>query len=228
MTIRNIIFDLDGTLIDSAPSILESLEIALASEGLAPRQNVGAHLIGPPLRSTLARLAGPCPPEQLDRLCAAFMAHYDRAGYRASKPYPGAGDLLSELAKRGCKLFIATNKRSKPTRLILEHLEWHCHFSGVYSSDTFSQPAQSKAELLAHVLAKHALDKASTLYVGDRREDLDAAHANCVLFYAAHWGYSDDMPAEYECKSPTLEPPLTALGAMIIPLIPPSQAPNLT
>lgn len=189
MNIDTVIFDLDGTLIDSAPSILASMKAAFDTVGHPPCRAFEPQLIGPPLRETLATLAGTENPALLDALSAAFMAHYDHVGYRAAEPYAGASELLEALCGQGFRLWIATNKRSHPTRLILEHLGWQHHFTGVVSPDTFTPATRSKTEMLGQILARHPLDQRRTLYVGDRQEDLAAAQAHGIQFAYASWGY---------------------------------------
>ncbi|NCW56857.1 MAG: HAD family hydrolase [Gammaproteobacteria bacterium] len=189
MTPRAILFDLDGTLVDSARSILAGLGRALESEGVSPAVPLSPGLIGPPLPRTLATLAGSSEPVLIERLAAAFRLHYDTTGYRETEVYAGVGDMLSSLARKGLALFIVTNKRIKPTRLIIDHLGWQAHFRGIHALDALEPPAADKTALVCEVLRRESLTSAHTWMVGDSAEDRQAAEGNGLKFLAATWGY---------------------------------------
>lgn len=186
--ITTIVFDLDGTLIDSSRSILAGFAAAFAEQGLTPAVPLEPGLIGPPLKETLARLAGTAAPAVIEPLAEGFKRHYDGEGYKATEVFAGVPAMLVELAARW-PLYIATNKRIAPTRKILAHLGWLDHFRGLYALDGFDPPARDKHEMLARLLAVHGFDPARTLYVGDRDEDAQAAAGNGLPFALACWGY---------------------------------------
>ncbi|MGJ0484904.1 MAG: HAD family hydrolase [Methylomicrobium sp.] len=87
MPIENLIFDLDGTLIDSSNSILESFRGAFEEVGKEPVCPLKADIIGPPLREALCQLSGSSDSEELDRLATAFKAHYDTEGYKSPRSF---------------------------------------------------------------------------------------------------------------------------------------------
>lgn len=184
-----IIFDLDGTLVDSAPGILGAFEHAFSVCDLKPVVPLAPTVIGPPLRDTLRYLAGVEDPPVLDRLTTAFKAHYDSAGCLETQPFPGVETMLATLADAGLDLHIATNKRIFPTRRILTHLGWTTLFDRVYALDAFSSPLPDKAALIARLLADAGLDATQCAYIGDRPEDGLAARANRLAFYWAAWGF---------------------------------------
>lgn len=184
-----IIFDLDGTLIDSAPSILASFRLVLKEVGITPRAPLTPSLIGPPLRQTLTAISGIEPGPQLEEMAAAFARIYDSDGYLATVVYPGVPELLQELAGAGVPLAIATNKRRVPTLKILEYFGWGGYFRRVGTLDTPAPPHADKSALIADLLADLGLEPRRTLYVGDKREDGEAADANGMNFIAAGWGY---------------------------------------
>jgi phosphoglycolate phosphatase len=186
---RSIIFDLDGTLIDSSPSILGCFARILRDARLQPVVPLDHTLIGPPLRSTLMKISGLAAGRELEELAAAFRAVYDSEGFRATRVYPGIEGLLSGLYRKGIRLSIATNKRMVPTLKILEHLEWKRYFARIGALDDPAAPQPDKASLLGSILRENGNDAAAAVYVGDKWEDGEAAASNKMPFYAAQWGY---------------------------------------
>jgi phosphoglycolate phosphatase len=186
-----VIFDLDGTLIDSAPSILESFRLVLLEAGLTPQVALDAALIGPPLRQTLMKITGIPAGDELESLAKTFQRIYDNDGYRATDAYPGVADLLSLLAGNGLPVAIATNKRRTPTLKILSYFGWGDYFRQVGTIDTPNPSHADKATLIRSLLAELKLDARQTLYVGDKYEDGEAAAANGMPFIAVGWGYGE-------------------------------------
>lgn len=189
MPIKSIIFDLDGTLVDSSSSILASFHEAFHSQGLRPVLPLSSDIIGPPLGQTLDRLLGYVDLDLRAKLTQAFKSHYDAVSYQQTIVFDGIESLLRDLTAKGVAIYIATNKRIIPTRLIVRRLGWADWFAGIYSLDSLSPVAITKAEVIRHIVRTHWLDEASTLYVGDRDEDALAALNAQVTFERADWGY---------------------------------------
>ncbi|MFT3759666.1 HAD family hydrolase [Thauera sp.] len=186
---RHILFDLDGTLIDSAPAILASYRDAFAAAGRTPARTIDASIVGPPLTETLQMLADSTDPALISPLADGFKASYDTTGYLQTAAYAGVGGMLARLAAGGGRLAIATNKRLHPTRLILQHLGWAHHFDAVYALDMFEPRLPDKAAMIARLLADLGIPHGEAVYVGDRAEDGESADANRLPFIAATWGY---------------------------------------
>ena len=206
-----VLFDFDGTLIDSAPGILASFEAALRATGREPAVPLAPSLIGPPLAQTVATLIGRDDPAAVRPVVEAFRADYDTAGYRATMVYDGVVAMLDGLAGAGIALHIVTNKRIAPTRRILEHLGWTARFTGIYALDALEPAAPHKPALVAEVLRRERLEAARCWMVGDSAEDRRSALANGLRFFAAAWGYgaaiAGDAPA-------ALRSPADLLGAL--------------
>lgn len=188
----DILFDLDGTLIDSSPGILASFARVLAAHGLRPAVPLEASLIGPPLAVTLRQVSGLR--EQgdealLGRLVEAFKADYDTEGYRTTHAFDGVAEGLGQLATAGARLFIVTNKRMVPTRLILEALGLAGCFTGIHTRDETRPMAPSKAAVARRIIAHYAIDPARAFFVGDSDEDAAAARENGLRFIHATYGY---------------------------------------
>jgi phosphoglycolate phosphatase len=186
-----LIFDLDGTLIDSAPSILGSLAMALDEAGVTAKVPFASHLIGPPLQETLSILTGVDDPQVINTYVEAFKRHYDGGGYKQTEIYPGVADLLANLHSSEFTLHLATNKRLAPTRLILDYLGWGKYFQSVYALDRYQPRLPDKGALLQHLLIEQALQPAEVLYIGDKIEDGLAAEQNDMAFLGVTWGYGD-------------------------------------
>lgn len=185
----SVIFDLDGTLIDSAPSILAGFGQALRLAGVTPVRPLSADLIGPPLQQALGLLSGSSDSALLAQLAQHFKAYYDEAGYRLSVVYPGVTDALRTLHAQGVQVHLATNKRHAPTLLILEHLGWLPWFRSVYALDMAGLGLRDKTQMVAAQLRNEGIAAANAWYVGDRREDREAARNNAIGFIGVDWGY---------------------------------------
>lgn len=188
---KHIIFDLDGTLIDSAPSILESFTYAFSTLGILPHRPITSDVVGPPLMQTLASLAGQDDPDLLQNLAEKFKAHYDSDGYQQAAVYPNIQTLLETLNQADTTLYIATNKRDLPTQKIMMHLNWTKFFKGIFALDSYTPALTSKSLMVAQILADFNIDPAQAIYIGDRYEDGLAADYNQLQFAMVTWGYAD-------------------------------------
>ncbi len=185
----HILFDFDGTLIDSAEGILASLKQALKIAGVTAAVPLERQLIGPPLRTTLARLSGSEDVALLDQLTLNFLQDYDQFGYQRTQPYLGIPEMLQSLRSAGISLRIVTNKRFTITHKFLNYLGWLPWFTGVHSLDETTPPAINKSTLVQRVLTERQINTKHTWMVGDSIEDRTSAKENSLRFFAAQWGY---------------------------------------
>jgi phosphoglycolate phosphatase len=190
-TRQSVIFDLDGTLIDSAPSILAGFAATLEQHQLSPQVALTERLIGPPLLQTLQTISGVADADLLASLAQGFKDFYDTSGYQQSVVYPGVMELLETLAKANFALHLATNKRILPTERIVEYFGWAPLFTSVYALDKATPAYPDKASMIAAQMQHQGLFAAATHYVGDTLADGKASAANKVAFIAADWGYGD-------------------------------------
>jgi phosphoglycolate phosphatase len=188
---HHLIFDLDGTLVDSAPAILAGFATILEQANLTPVLSLDDHLIGPPLLATLARITGSADQGLLQSLAEAFKTYYDDKGIGLTDPYPGIHTTLLQLSQANLQLHLATNKRWRPTQRIMERLGWFSLFSSAYAQDKRQPAYASKTEMLAHLLEQESIDPDAAVYVGDTPEDGLAAAANGLAYIAVDWGYGN-------------------------------------
>jgi phosphoglycolate phosphatase len=204
-TTSHIIFDLDGTLIDSAPSILGAFKQVLKQFSYTPIRPLNSDLIGPPLRQTLQEVSGESDPEKLTLLVDAFKRSYDKEGYALSTSYDGIPEMLESLALTGKSLHIATNKRLIPAERILQFFEWEKYFKTVYAIDKTTPAYSNKAHMIESMLSDQGLQSKNCVYIGDRLEDGEAAISNRLPFIYVGWGYGveDDQIKNHEtAKTP--------------------------
>lgn len=184
-----VVFDLDGTLCDTAPDILAAWVGAARKLGIAsPEESRKRYRVGPPLTELLEELVPGCSEEFKKNAVAAFAGIYDRSGFPETRLYPGIVELLDALKAAGKELFIATNKRKVPTLLILEKLDLAKYFRKVYTLDS-TTGAKNKNEMVGRLLAEQGLDPRKSAMVGDTAGDIRAARANAMTGIGVAWGY---------------------------------------
>ena len=191
---RAVLFDLDGTLLDSLPGIEYSARAAFAACGLAVGEVELRTLIGPPIRTILARMAhatGGLSEQQLDRLVQAFRASYDSEGWKRAPLYAGAAELLRELRAQGKRLFVVTNKPRHVSLRILQAGGTLELFEEVVTRDSREPAYEDKQEMMRSLMERHGLQQQDCLMVGDTIEDAEAALQTGVPFCLMTHGYGD-------------------------------------
>jgi|SRR5581483_3968062 len=175
MRLKNVIFDMDGTLVDSLPGIEYAVDCALSTRNYPPRACELKPLIGPPIRTTLRLISGESVPEALDGLEGAFRKAYDAEGWKRTALQEKARETLGWLVATERSLFVVTNKPQHATRRIMEHLGLFDLFSTVLSPDCRFPQYHSKAEMVRDLMTTGRIDSTNSLFVGDTREDFEAA-----------------------------------------------------
>lgn len=180
-----IFLDLDGTLTDSRPGIINSILSALDEIGLEkPDPATLDWAIGPPLLDSFRRLGAPDP----DAALAAYRTRYTTVGLFENEVYRGIPELLTALRDAGHLLCVATAKPHAYATRITAHFglaAFMTHEFGPGLDGTHND----KADLLAHALRVTGADPAQSVMIGDRYHDYDAAKANGLASIAVTWGY---------------------------------------
>lgn len=187
--VRHLLFDLDGTLVDSLPGIEHAARHALAE--VSPERTLPplAPFVGPPIREVLARALDERDATRLDALVARFRTAYDTQGWRLSMCYPGVATLLTTLRAAGLCCYVVTNKPRAATALILDALGLRASFEDVISPDVCEPRLPTKAGAVALLLARHGLRAEECWLIGDSHDDRAAAEAHGLRFVAAGYGY---------------------------------------
>jgi phosphoglycolate phosphatase len=193
-----VLFDLDGTVSDSAASILRSLRQAFAAIGLAPLDpSVERGLLGPPFYESLPPLIGQ---HNLWPVIESYREHYATAMFDTTV-FPGVAALLETLHEHGRRLAIATSKPEHYARPIVEHLGLEPLFETI-GGDELDGSLRSKALVIEKVLSRLGRpDPADIVMVGDREHDVAGARAHGIDTIAVQWGYA--LPGELEAAAAT-------------------------
>ena len=188
-----LIFDLDGTLVDSLPGIEYATQAAW--EIVQPDRSCPAlrPLIGPPIRQMFQRAWPEASAEALQALERAFRKAYDTEGWQKTATYPEVVETLTRFNASGLMCLGVTNKPHFATQRILEHCGLQPHFREFLSPDSCDPNFASKAEAVSVLLARYDLHSDRTLLIGDSSDDARAAQA-CGLQFAAFTGGYGQVP----------------------------------
>ncbi|THD78230.1 MAG: phosphoglycolate phosphatase [Phenylobacterium sp.] len=194
-----IVFDLDGTLVDTAPDLVGTLNVLLGEEGLPPLPFDQARpLIGHGARRLLERgfeaagaeLSG----ARMEDLFNRFLAHYSAHIADGSRPYPGVVEALGAMKRAGARLAVCTNKPTDLSLALFQALEMTSLFGAVVGRDAAPAPKPDPRHLQAAIAAAGGtLDRA--VMVGDAVTDAEAARAAGVPLILVSFGYTE-VPAK--------------------------------
>ncbi|MDI7863865.1 phosphoglycolate phosphatase [Rhizobiaceae bacterium n13] len=195
MTSPLVVFDLDGTLIDTAPDLVASLNHTIAAAGLAP---VGyedlTFLVGNGAKMMIEKAfvlrEKPLNAEDLPHLLERFITHYSASMPGESRPYPGLVDALERLKTSGFRLAVCTNKIESLAVTLIERLQLTHHFATITGGDTFPVRKPDARHLLGTV-ERAGADPRRTVMIGDSINDIMVARNAGVPSIAVPFGYSD-------------------------------------
>ncbi|MGY1621303.1 HAD hydrolase-like protein [Geodermatophilus sp. SYSU D00965] len=183
---RLVLFDLDGTLVDSTPGIWASVRVAAAALGLPePTPQQLREMVGPPLQDGFALVLG-VPPDDVPRAVAAYRAHYAAGALLDVGVHEGVPELLAALRAGGATLAVATSKPETFAVRVLAHTGLLSAFAGVHGA-TLDGTVRHKDQVVAAALAAHPGGRDPVL-VGDRAHDVLGAAAHGLPCIGAGWG----------------------------------------
>ncbi|MCI0446246.1 HAD-IA family hydrolase [bacterium] len=192
MKFKTIIFDLDGTLIDSYHAIQESLNYVLEHYGLAKVDlPTVKKMVGRGLENLMQRAVGD---QRKEQAIALFRKSYDETVMRGTFLLPEVAETIRALHEKGIKMAVASNKPSIYSRTILENFELNPFFEACYGPDVVKQPKPHPA-MLEGLMKELSADKKETLYVGDMVIDVETARTAgvSVALIATGGNRSDEL-----------------------------------
>lgn len=193
--VRSVVFDLDGTLIDSAPDLRRAVNRLLAAESRSILDlDAVVGMIGDGAQKLVERAfeatGGLDDAHDLDDLTARFLGFYEGRATEMTHPYPGVVETLQWLQSEGLSLGICTNKPEAPTREILRDLSLDTYFDAVFGGDTLDGVKKPDPRLLQAVLDALHCDARATVMVGDNANDVAVARAAGVPIILRAGGYT--------------------------------------
>jgi phosphoglycolate phosphatase len=196
---RTIVFDLDGTLIDTAPDLISTLNLVLAGEGLPPvAYDAARRMIGGGARRMIERAliaeGRNVPGAELDRMFRIFIDHYSAHIADRSRPFPHLESILQRLAGEGFRLAVCTNKLEWLSLRLLDTLNLSRYFAAICGQDTFGIQ-KPDPQMLRLTIRRAGGEVQRAIMIGDSMTDVRTARAANVPVIAVDFGYSEVTPA---------------------------------
>ena len=188
MKLRCIFFDLDGTLTDSGPGIVNSVAYALRKLGVEPPEPEQLRpFIGPPLLWSFAHFCG-FDEEQCREGVRLYREYFTAGGIFENSVYPGIPEALERLRRAGFRLAVATSKPEQFSKKIISHFGLDKYFEAVCGA-SMDETRTEKAEVIRYALETLGAAAEESLMVGDREHDVLGAKAEGLPCLGALWGY---------------------------------------
>jgi len=188
---KNILFDLDGTLLESHPAMISGINYALEKMGYSPLADEDIkRFIGPPVRYSLTEYCG-FNPEEVEAAVVHYRDYYREKGLVQCELFPGIRELLEELTAAGAKCSIATARPLSATADILHRLELDSLFTCVCGPGD-EGATSSKRNIVARALSVSGGIHKDTVMIGDTRFDAEGASANGIDFIGVLYGYGSE------------------------------------
>ncbi len=191
-----ILLDLDGTLTDSAPGIVNCVRYALDDMGIPhPDDETLRTFLGPPLADTFGRHFG-MTDAQIEQAIAKYRERYHDVGLFENSVYDGVPELLRHMSDAGLTLAVATSKPTYSATRILEHFDLAGHFAFIGGSD-LAGLRHDKASVVSHTLDElrgrdRLADGSAVVMIGDREHDVHGARAHGIGTIGVLWGYGTE------------------------------------
>ena len=191
--IRNILFDLDGTLTDPKVGITRCIQFALEHfDAPVPSADQLTWCIGPPLKDSFSRLLQTVDDIILDRALSLYRQRFSKKGLFENVIYQDVPRTLQKIRASGIKIYLATAKPRVFAEQILDHFQLSQFFHTIYGAE-LNGSLSDKGELVAHIIESENLDPKVSLMVGDRVYDIAGGQENGVKTAAVSYGYGNQV-----------------------------------
>ena len=189
MPVKGVIFDLDGTLVDTLDDLTDSMNAALAALGCAPRQSDECReMIGDGLTKFAERALGHDNAAQRDRLIERMKAHYRTHCCDKTRPYDGMPEVIAALRQRGILLAVLTNKNQEPSEIIVRHYFGDEMFSPVVGHAP-GRAVKPDPQGVFEILKAWGVPASDVRLVGDSEADAETAVNAGIGFIGCEWGF---------------------------------------
>lgn len=184
-----IIFDLDGTLLNTIADLGNAVNYALKQAGLAehPLSSYN-YMVGNGVRKLMQRAAPDAGEEEIEDLLVDFRIYYDEHCTDMTQPYPGIPELLEQLSRQRIRVAVASNKYQAAVEKIVKHFFGNIEFA-VIRGEQPGFPRKPDPSILFAVLSDSPTPKSEVLMVGDSAVDMETARRACVESVGVTWGF---------------------------------------
>jgi phosphoglycolate phosphatase len=210
---RALLFDLDGTLVDSLPGIARAYHVVLQALDLGDRSDAAiSEFIGPPIQEVLRDVFG-LEGEELEEGVRIFRAEYGQHGLLDFTKYPEIDTMLSRLTEAGFLLYIATSKLRSMATTVIEGAGWSGLFREIGGAEADGSRFL-KADIIEWVMARVPADTEVRAMIGDRAPDMSGGRALGLPTIGVTWGYGSDDELRHAGAAELVHSPAELLKAV--------------
>ncbi len=184
-----VVFDLDGTLLNTIADLGNACNYALKEMGYSPHPLTAYnYMVGNGVRRLMERAEPDATPDTIDMLLAKFREYYDEHCTDLTRPYPGIPELLTELQDKGVAVAVTSNKYQFAVNRIISHYFGDITFAAILG-EVPDRPKKPDPSIVFEALNIHPTPKREVLYVGDSAVDIETARRACVESVGVTWGF---------------------------------------